>query len=224
MPFSFDEVHVYSGQHMVCAERKIPPALGVGPLKTVGSMYCEGPHQNGDVEEFSFPAEGVTLLGQASGNIKGPKPVYALLVKTYARIKSFLKIDTQLVVKLIKAKVIYTEVLMAKTKNFVIDHPSEAGKKLVHACLEGPENAVYIRGRVTNKQSIVFPPYWKDLIDWTTVTVNLTPIGAHQNVIVKRFDDAQVYLQSNGGIPIDCFYHVYATRKDVPRLITEVEE
>jgi len=43
-------------------------------------------------------------------------------------------------------------------------------------------------------------------------------------VIVKRFDDTQVYLQSNGGMPIDCFYHVYATRKDVPRLITEVEE
>ena len=223
MAFQFDETHIYDGQHLVCGEDKVPKALGVGLLKTPCSMYCEGPHQNGDLGQFSYPAEGVTMLGQASGNIKGPQPIYALFVKTYARIKSFLKVDTQLVVKLIKAKVIYTEVLMAKTKNFIIDHPSEQGKKLVHSCLEGPENGVYIRGRVTNKQSIVLPYYWKDLVDWTTITVNLTPIGAHQNVIVKRFDDTQIHLQSNGGMPIDCFYHIYATRKDVSRLITEVD-
>lgn len=159
MPFSFDEIHVYKGQHMVCKEKKVPPALGVGPLKIDGSMYCEGPHQNGELGQFSYPPEGVTMLGQASGNIKGPKPIYALFVKLYARIKSFLKVDTLLTVSLIKAKIIYTEVLMARTKNFVIDHPSEENKKLVHACLEGPENAVYIRGRVTNRNSIVFPYY-----------------------------------------------------------------
>jgi len=222
MAFSMDEIHVYDGQHLVCGEKKVPKALGVGPMKTPGSMYCEGPHQNGAVDEFSV-AEGVTMLGQASGNIKGPQPVYALLVKTFARIKKFLKVDELLVVKTIKSKIIYTEILMARTKNFIIDHPSEEGKKLVHACLEGPENAVYIRGRVVNKNSIVFPYYWKDLVDWTTVTVSLTPIGSHQNVIVKRIDENQVHLQSNGGLPINCYYHIYATRKDVPRLITEVD-
>ena len=163
------------------------------------------------------------MLGQASGNIKGPIPVYALFAKTFARIKKFLKVDELLVVKTIKSKIIYTEILMARTKNFIIDHPSEEGKKLVHACLEGPENAVYIRGKVVNKNSIVFPYYWKDLVDWTTVTVSLTPIGSHQNVIVKRIDENQVHLQSNGGLPIHCYYHIYATRKDVPRLITEVD-
>jgi hypothetical protein len=112
---------------------------------------------------------------------------------------------------------------MAKTKNFVIDHPSESGKKLVHACLEGPENGVYFRGRITNRKSIQFPTYWKDLIDWTTVSVSLTPVGSHQDIIVKRIDEDQVHLQSSGGIPIDCFFHIYATRKDVPRLITEVD-
>ena len=222
MAFQFDETHVYEGQHLVCGENKIPKALGVGPMKTPGSMYCEGPHQNGGVDEFSV-AEGVTMLGQASGNIKGPIPVYALFAKTFARIKKFLKVDELLVVKTIKSKIIYTEILMARTKNFIIDHPSEEGKKLVHACLEGPENAVYIRGKVVNKNSIVFPYYWKDLVDWTTVTVSLTPIGSHQNVIVKRIDENQVHLQSNGGLPIHCYCHIYATRKDVPRLITEVD-
>lgn len=203
----------------------IPISLGVGDKKINGSMLAEGPVLVGDpIKEFLVP-EATLMVAPLTNSDPDiiSKPNYSLFVKTFARIKSFLKIDKQLVVELIKAKIIYTEVLMAKTKNFIIDHPSEKGKKLIYACLEGPENAVYIRGRVTNKKSIIFPYYWKDLIDWTTITVNLTPIGAHQNVIIKRFDDTQVHLQSNGGMPIDCFYHIYATRKDVPRLITEVD-
>ena len=111
-------------------------------------------------------------------------------------------------------------------KPFNIPHPSpdKEGMRLVHACLEGPENGVYFRGRVTNKKEIFLPPYWKDLVDWTTITVNLTPIGSHQSVIVKRFDESKIYLQSNGGMPIDCFYHVYGTRKDVAPLPVEMEK
>lgn len=111
-------------------------------------------------------------------------------------------------------------------KPFNIPHPSpdKEGMRLVHACLEGPENGVYFRGRVTNKKEIFLPLYWKDLVDWTTITVNLTPVGSHQDVIIKRFDDEKIYLQSNGGLPIDCFYHVYATRKDVAPLPVEMEK
>ena len=111
-------------------------------------------------------------------------------------------------------------------KPFNIPHPSpdKEGMRLVHACLEGPENGVYFRGRVTNQKQIFLPPYWKDLVDWTTITVNLTPIGSHQSVIVKRFDEDKIYLQSNGGLPIDCFYHVYGTRKDVAPLPVEMEK
>jgi len=112
----------------------------------------------------------------------------------------------------------------ANSKSFNIPHPSpdKEGKRLWHGCLEGPEHGVYVRGRVTNKKEILLPPYWKDLVDWTTITVSLTPIGSHQSVIVKRFDEEKVYLQSNGGMPIDCFYHVYAERMDIPRL--EIEQ
>ena len=52
---------------------------------------------------------------------------------------------------------------------------------------------------------------------------SLQPIGAHQDVIVKRWDDEKIYLQSKGGMPIDCFYHVYAERKDVNPLHVEYE-
>ena len=39
----------------------------------------------------------------------------------------------------------------------------------------------------------------------------------------QRFDEEKIYLQSNGGIPIDCFYHIYAERQDTERLIPEYE-
>jgi hypothetical protein len=113
-------------------------------------------------------------------------------------------------------------VLSAK-KNFDISHPTKEGWRLTHACIEGPEAAVYVRGRVKNKTQIELPSYWKGLVDIDSITVNLTPIGAHQDVIVKRWDASHVYLQSKGGMPIDCFYHVYAERKDTEKLIPEYE-
>ena len=101
-------------------------------------------------------------------------------------------------------------------------HPNKEGWRLRHVCIEGPEIAVYFRGRVKNREEISYPSYWKGLVDWTTVTVNLTPIGAHQNIIVKRFDEDKIYLQSKGGMPIDCFYHVTARRLD-DDLVVEYE-
>ena len=111
----------------------------------------------------------------------------------------------------------------AQSKAFNIPHPTRENRRLVHGCLEGPEYGVYTRGRLTNKKEIILPTYWKGLVDWTTITVNLTPIGSHQHLIVKRFDEEKVYLQSNGGMPIDCFYHVYAERMDIPRIEIEPE-
>jgi len=40
-------------------------------------------------------------------------------------------------------------------------------------------------------------------------------------VIVKRWDEQKVYLQSKGGMPIDCFYHIIAERIDGEKLIVE---
>ena len=115
-----------------------------------------------------------------------------------------------------------THILRLK-KNFDIPHPTKEGWRLTHTCVEGPEAAVYIRGRVKNAAEINLPEYWKGLVDIDTITVNLTAIGAHQDVIVKRWDDEKVYLQSKGGMPIDCFYHIMGERKDTEKLIPEYE-
>ena len=110
-----------------------------------------------------------------------------------------------------------------RPKPFDMKHPSEDGFRLRYACIEGPEVGVYFRGRCRNQKEITLPDYWKDLVHEQSISVQLQPIGAHQNIIVKRWDKEKIYLQSNGGLPIDCFYHVYAERKDVNGLITEYQ-
>ena len=113
--------------------------------------------------------------------------------------------------------------IVATTKLFDIPHPNKEGHRLAHACLEGPEHSVYFRGKVRNRTTIQLPKYWEGLVDYTTITVNLTPIGAHQNVIVKRVDESKIHLQAQGGMPINCYFHVYGTRQDVGRLEVEYE-
>ena len=109
-------------------------------------------------------------------------------------------------------------------KPFDIPHPSNGeGYRLRYVCLEGPEVGVYFRGRLTNKTEIELPLYWKDLVHIDSISVQLQPIGSHQDIIVKKVDEKKIYLQTNGTIPIDCYYHVYAERKDVERLIVEYE-
>lgn len=111
--------------------------------------------------------------------------------------------------------------ILSAKKNFDIPHPTKKGHRLRHTCPEAPYNDVYIRGKVTSKNEIDLPEYWIGLVDHESITVNLTPIGAHQDVIVKRIDERKVYLQSKGGMPINCFYHIFAERKDGEKLIPE---
>jgi hypothetical protein len=63
-------------------------------------------------------------------------------------------------------------------KTFVIDHPNEDNKFLVHACLEGPEAGVYYRGkaRIVNGECVTvqLPSYVDKLAK--NFTVHITPI------------------------------------------------
>ena len=57
-------------------------------------------------------------------------------------------------------------------KNFIIEHPADASKLLIHSCLEGPETGVYYRGRgeITNGSSVTvqLPEYVANLAyNWT---------------------------------------------------------
>jgi hypothetical protein len=107
----------------------------------------------------------------------------------------------------------------ATTKSFVIDHPTKKGYKLRYGSLEGPENGVYVRGRLTDNEEIQLPEYWTKLVDPNSITVNLTPIGRHQSLYVARVENNTVYI--TGDANIDCYYVVYGERIDVDKIIVE---
>ena len=109
---------------------------------------------------------------------------------------------------------------MASIKSFVIDHPTKEGMKLQYACLEGPENGVYVRGVVEDANIIELPYYWVELVDKNSITVQLTPRSYSQpNLFVDRIEDNKVYLRSDKRVNAN--YIVHATRKDVDPLETE---
>jgi len=237
MAFSMDEIWAYEGQLLCCPENVVPTALGVANQKIIGSSYVQGPLNVGSTG-FSFPPVATVLIGprvdsgpkgEVTGTICGvPATNLSLFVKGNSAIKGNLFVSSDILARgnitaqgEIKSRC-GTHILSAK-KNFDIPHPTKEGWRLRHTCPEGPSNDVYFRGRITNKTIIFLPLYWEKLVDPTTITVNLTPIGAHQNVIVKRIGENQVHLQANGGMPIDCFFHIFATRADGERLIPEYE-
>ena len=108
------------------------------------------------------------------------------------------------------------------TKEFVIEHPTKPNMKLHHGSLEGPEHAVYVRGQ-HNASVITLPDYWEGLVDEDTITVQLTPIGEHQELFVKQIKNGKVRVASKKrNQMLKYFYFIQGERKDVEKL--EVEE
>jgi hypothetical protein len=108
--------------------------------------------------------------------------------------------------------------IVGSSKSFIIDHPTQTGKKLMHACIEGPENGVYFRGR-SQETGVEAPEYWSGLVDIDSMTVDVTPIGPNQSIYVDRIDDnGDICVGSNTAEPLNYFYVVYGERKDIDKL------
>ena len=241
MAFALDEIFCYTGQLIVAAKKRVPKALGLGKEKIDHSAYIEGNTQIGKVDAFSS-AKATLMVGredtigtskaiETSGNVdirgdsgttnglyvSGGSSVNTVLIEGDLYVTG--STDTgnkgRLASRFATAD--------SKPKPFDIKHPSKEGWRLRYACIEGPEVGVYCRGRVRGEKIIKLPDYWKDLVDVESISVQLQPIGAHQDVIVKRWDEKFIYLQAQGGMPVNCFYHVYAARKDVNPLYVEYE-
>ena len=113
---------------------------------------------------------------------------------------------------------------LSTRKDFDMPHPTKNGWRLRHVCLEGPEAAVYVRGRLTNSDKIELPEYWSGLIDPETITVSLTQIGSSQDLIVEKIPWGKtIHIKSGNATAIDCYYYVQAERKDGEKLIVEYE-
>ena len=230
MAYILDEVWVNNGQLIIAEAGVNPKALGEGIDKVKHSAYIEGPLQIGNAKDFET-AQGTVMIGK-DGNME---TVNALFVKGDVTIIG----DTSQTGDITATGTIKAATLIgahtsgsisggvsgksAGAKAFDVPHPTKDGYRLRHICIEGPESAVYHRGRLRSQKKIVLPKYWKGLVDIDTITVQLQPIGVHQDIIVKRWDDENVYLQAQGALPINCFFHVYAERKDIEKLIPEYE-
>lgn len=111
----------------------------------------------------------------------------------------------------------------APFKLFDIPHPTKEKYRLRHGCLEGPEIAVYFRGKLENTNVIELPEYWKDLVDYKSISVNLTPYGEYQELYVEYINEKQIKVKNRENTSINFYYTVYAERKDMEKLIVEYE-
>ena len=223
----------------------VVPAVGEGDKRVNGSVYAEGPVQIGD--QGAFGSNTATLMvgrttnsdadcspAALSVNVKGCQQIdgdsgmaNGLLVSGGSSVNT-VKIIGDLEVTgdinggnkgRLAARFATADGLPPKA--FDIEHPTKGkGWRLRYVCLEGPEAGVYFRGRLKNEKVIKLPDSWKGLVHTDSISVQLQPIGSHQNIIVKRWDDDFIYLQGQG-LPIDCFYHVYGERKDVNPVLVE---
>ena len=110
--------------------------------------------------------------------------------------------------------------ISATNKSFVINHPTKSGMKLRYGSLEGPENGVYVRG-ISTSNIIDLPDYWLGLVDYNTITVHLTPIGKNNSHYFVKCEDNKVYIGTSLFKKINCFYSIWAERKDIPKLTVE---
>ena len=110
-------------------------------------------------------------------------------------------------------------------KSFDIEHPTKGkGWRLRYVCLEGPEAAVYCRGRLKESNVINLPDHWKGLVHEDSISVQLQPIGdIHLHLNVVSFDNEKIVIKEADDKSIDCFFHVFGERKDVNPLLTEYE-
>ena len=208
-------------------------ALGKGTEMVRGAAYIEGPVQIGDDEAYDTITATV-MIGREDNTDTKEQPEESLHVKGDVKIEGDtdqtgdMKISGDMTIGgTMKSNfATWSDSIVATTKLFDIQHPSKDGHRLAHGCLEGPEHAVYTRGRVCNGKNVIdLPEYWSGLVDFETLTVQLTSIGSHQNVIVKRISpmERKIYLQAQGGMPVDAFYHIMAERIDSDKLVVEYE-
>ena len=217
-----------------------PICLGIGPAEARGSAYIEGPVVAGN--PLLFPIVSATVMIGPSINAESTIPIvpgviagfnhspYSLSVVGDAVIFNNLSVNGQIEVGThllaqgeVVSRVLGRPHILSVKKDFDIQHPTKEGWRLTHACLEGPEAGVYYRGKVINNDKIILPDYWRGLVDEKTITVNITPLKYHQNIIVEKIEDNIVYLNEKDQLEINCYFHIYGERTDTEKLIVEYE-
>ena len=169
-------------------------------------------HSAGEIPLFNIKCKNTIVSGQVIVNDKiicnGPVIANGVITGT-----TITRLD---------ADIVSAQTLPAKP--FDIPHPSKEGHRLRYISLEGPEIAVYFRGKLDGEHIINLPDYWKDLIHENTITVQLTAYKQPDSTLyIKDITSEKIIIGSEKLTKIYCHYTVYAERKDMEKLIVEYE-
>jgi hypothetical protein len=171
----------YLGAQRCCDSRGPGPVGPQGPTgpATVGPIGNTGPTGNSVTGPTGRGCAGPT---GPSGGPTGPTGPPVSFTGAPPGLYNLLMVDTG-------SGIIYNSSVTGSsdTKTFVIEHPTNDNKYLVHACLEGPEAGVYYRGKgeITNNEyvEIKLPHYAEKLAH--DFTVQITPIYGNKIVTLN---------------------------------------
>lgn len=115
-------------------------------------------------------------------------------------------------------------------KTFIIDHPLDRSRYLVHAAIEGPEGAVYYRGSGRlegGRARIELPEYFEALTCRGGRTIQLTNVDGFDRLAVRTQegetirDGAFLVMAENPASSQRFDWEVKAVRADGPALVVE---
>ncbi|MFV1885148.1 MAG: hypothetical protein ACMZ7B_11720 [Balneola sp.] len=118
-------------------------------------------------------------------------------------------------------------------KTFIVNHPLDQEKHLVHATLEGPEGAVYYRGEAqlkNGKCTVTLPDYFEAFTRKEQRTIILTNIDGFDRIAVKSIDGEKikngtfVVISENPDSTQKFDWEVKAVRSDGPALEAEPDK
>jgi|TARA_B100001094_G_C18164312_1_gene791140 hypothetical protein len=236
MAWSFDDLVI---QHQLNVGAGIVPFFGLGAARVRGAAYIEGPMNVGTPFPLCFGAVNIgPLINPDSpppfipgGFCYGPPAnPFSLAVLGSVGILGDLNVATNAVVGanvLAQGMVIGScgrhVLALKKDLPFDMPHPNKDGWRLRHVCIEGPEIAVYCRGKIPPNGVIELPSFWDGLVNKEDMSINLTPFGTWQELFVQEIRwGKQVIVRNNLGGPIRGDYHIVARRLD-DDLIVEYE-
>lgn len=115
----------------------------------------------------------------------------------------------------------------ANSKSFLIDHPLDPDKKLLHhGCLEGPEFGVFYRGQATvgvdGEVVVTLPDYFEKLTLKENRTVQVTALGSSSDLFVTYPADGKFSVYGKKGQKF--FWLVHAERGDRSRIDVEYDK
>jgi len=182
----------------------------------IGYQTCQFGQGNNSIALGAFasaqPEGCICINATGSSNVPPPSNIYACYISPIRNVNGS------------TANGLYyndytAEVCYDANKTFVIDHPVDKNKYLVHACLEGPEAGVYYRGKAKieseGKVTIQLPHYVDKLA--TNFTIQITPIYSPHIVIRNTYTTSEV--ENNEftvyGDSGSFFWHLYGERAQV---------